>query len=75
MSIKDCREGVESITVICNMEDGTMKTDQNGVLKIAENEAADSIIDNNIKRPRKLTEKGVTIQFGAAEDKDREDQC
>ena len=59
MSIKDCREGVESITVVGNMGDGTMKTNQNGVLKIAENEAAGSINGNNIKRSRKLKEKGL----------------
>ena len=59
MFIKDCQEGVESIIVVGNMEDGTMKTNQNGVLKIAENEVADSINDNNIKRSGKLTEKGL----------------
>ena len=63
MSIKDCREGVESITVVGNMEDGTMKTNQNCVLKIAENEAADSINDNNIKRSRELTEKGLQYKL------------
>ena len=38
------------------MEDGTMKTNQNGVLKIAENEAAESINGNKVKRSHKLAE-------------------
>ena len=51
MSIKDCREGdLESTAVVGNMEDGTMKTNQNGILKIAENEAAESINGDKIKR-------------------------
>ena len=51
MSIKDCREvDLESITVVSNMEDGTMKTKQNGVLKIAKNETAESIKGGKIKR-------------------------
>ena len=62
VSIKDCR-GVESITVVSNMEDGTMKTNQNGVVKIAENEATDSTNDNNVKRSRKLTEKGLQYKL------------
>ena len=50
ISIKDCREGdLESTTVVGNMEDGTMKTNQNGILKIAENEAAESINGDKIK--------------------------
>ena len=41
MSIKDCRRGdFESITAVGNMEHGKIKTNQNGVLKIAENKAA-----------------------------------
>ena len=60
MSIKDCREGdLESITVVRNMEDSTMKTNQNRVLKIAENEATESINGGKVKRSRKLTEKGL----------------
>ena len=51
MSIKDCREGdLESTTIVGNMEDGTMKTNQNGILKIAENEGAESINGDKIKR-------------------------
>ena len=63
MSIKDCREGVESITVVGNIEDGTMKTNQNGVLKIAKNEAAESINGSNIERSRKLTEEGLQYKL------------
>ena len=41
ISIKYCRQGdLESITAVGNMEYGEMKTNQNGVLKIAENKAA-----------------------------------
>ena len=41
MSIKYCRQGdLESITAVGYMEYGEMKTNQNGVLKIAENKAA-----------------------------------
>ena len=64
MSIKDCREGdLESITVVGNMEDSTMKVNQNGVLTIAENEAAESISGNKVKRSRKLTEKGLQYKL------------
>ena len=56
------------------MEDSTTKTNQNGILKIAEDEARKSINGERVKRSRKLTAKGVTIQIGAAEDKEREDQ-
>ena len=56
------------------MEDSTTKTNQNGILKIAEDEARKSINGERIKRSRKLTVKGVTIQIGAAEDKERKDQ-
>ena len=42
MSIKDCEEGdLESITVVSNMEDSTMKANQNGVLTVAESKAAE----------------------------------
>ena len=64
MSIKDCGEGdLESITVVGNMEDSTMKVNQNGVLTIAENEAAESISGNKVKRSRKLTEKGLQYKL------------
>ena len=33
------------------MDDGTIKTNQNGVLKIAENEAAECFNSNKIKKP------------------------
>ena len=47
----NCGEGdLESITVVGNMEDGTMKTNQNGVLKIAENEAVESVNSDKIKK-------------------------
>ena len=36
-----------------------MKVNQNGVLTIGENEAAESISGNKVKRSRKLTEKGL----------------
>ena len=64
MSIKDCEEGdLESITVVSNMEDSTMKVNQNGVLAIAENEVAESISGNKVKRSRKLTEKGLQYKL------------
>ena len=64
MSIKDCREGdLESITVVGNMEDSTMKVNQNGVLTIAENEAAESISGSKVKRSRKLTEMGLQYKL------------
>ena len=60
MLIKDCQEGdLESIAVVGNRKDGIMKSNQDGVLKIAENEAAESINDSKIKRPRNLTGKGL----------------
>ena len=65
---------MESITVVGNMEDSTVKTNQNGVLKIAENEAAEIINGSKVKRSQKVTERN-TIQIGAAEHKEREDQC
>ena len=40
-----------------------MKANQNGVLAIAENEAAESISDNKVKRSRKLTEKGLQYKL------------
>ena len=47
----NCGEGdLESITLVGNMEDGTMKTNQNGVLKIAENEAVESVNSDKIKK-------------------------
>ena len=61
MSIKDCREcDLESITVDGNIEDSQMKANQNGVLAVAENEAAESISG---KRSRKLTEKGLQYKL------------
>ena len=64
MSIKDCGEGdLESITVVGNMEDSTMKVNQNRVLTIAENEAAESISGNKVKRSWKLTEKGLQYKL------------
>ena len=59
MSIKDCQGDLESITVVSNTDDGTMKTNQNGVLKIAENEAAERFNCNKIKRSREEPEKGL----------------
>ena len=56
ISIKDCQEGnLKSITVVGNMEDGKMKTNQNGILKIAENEAVESTKGGKVKGTRKLT--------------------
>ena len=47
----NCGEGdLESITVVGNMEDGTMKTKQNGVLKIAEDETVESVNSDKIKQ-------------------------
>ena len=64
MSIKDCREGdLESITVVGNMEDSTMKANQDGVLTIVENEEAESISGNKVKRSRKLTGKGFQYKL------------
>ena len=64
MFIKDCQEGdLESIAVVGNRKDGIMKSNQDGVLKIAENEAAESINDGKIKRPRKLTGKGLQYKL------------
>ena len=58
ISIKDCQEGnLKSITVVGDMKDGTMKTNQNEILKIAENEAAESTKGGKVKGSRKLTEK------------------
>ena len=58
ISIKDCQEGnFRSITVVGSMEDGTTKTNQNGILKIAENEAAESTKGGKVKGSRKLIEK------------------
>ena len=45
--------------VVGNIEDSTMKTNQNGILKIAKNEAAKSINGGKVKRSRKLIEKGL----------------
>ena len=64
MSIKDCGEGdLESITVVGNVEYSTMKTNQNGVVTIAETEAAESISGDKVKRSRKLTEKGLQYKL------------
>ena len=64
VSIKDCREGdLDSIIVVGNMEDSTMKANQNGILTIAEIEAAESISGNKVKRSRKLTEKGLQYKL------------
>ena len=65
---------MESITVVGNMEDSTMKVNQNGVLAIAENEVAESISGNKVKRSRKLTEKGLQYKLELLKTK-REDQC
>ena len=47
----NCGEGdLESITVVGNMEDGTMKAKQNGVLKIGEDEAVESVNSDKIKQ-------------------------
>ena len=40
-----------------------MKTNHNGVLKIAEDEATESINGEKIKRSRKLTEKGLQYRL------------
>ena len=64
ISIKDCRKGnLESIIVVGNMEDGTMKANQNGVLKNAENEAVESINSDKNTRSRNLTEKGLEYKL------------
>ena len=64
MSIKDCREcDLDSITGVENMEDSTIKTNQNGVLKIAGDEATESINGDKIKRSRKLAEKGLQYKL------------
>ena len=64
MSIKDCQEGeLESITVVTNMEGSTMKANQNGVLTIAENDAAESISGNKVKRSQKLKENGLQYKL------------
>ena len=42
-----------------------MKVNQNGVLAIAENEAAESISGNKVKRSRKLTEKGCNTNWSS----------
>ena len=66
VSIKDCREGdLDSIIVVGNMEDSTMKANQNGILTIAETEAAESISGNKVKRSRKLTEKGCNTNWNS----------
>ena len=54
---------MESITVVGNMQDSTTKANQNGVLAIVENEAAESISGKKVKRSRKLTEKGLQYKF------------
>ena len=60
MSIKDCWEDhLESITGVGIMEDGTAKTNQNEVLKIAEDEATERSNGDMIRRSRKLTEMGL----------------
>ena len=41
------------------MDDGTIKTNQNGVLKIAENEAEERFNGNKIKKSREEPEKGL----------------
>ena len=41
------------------MEDGTAKTNQNEVLKIAEDEATERSNGDKIRRSRKLTEMGL----------------
>ena len=64
MSIKDCQEGeLESITVVTNMGYSTMKANQNGVLTIAENDAAESISGNKVERSQKLKEKGLQYKL------------
>ena len=58
---------MESITVSGIMEDSTtlvkMLIIQNGVLIIAENEAAESITGNHNKRSRRLTAKGLQYKL------------
>ena len=59
MSIKDCWGDLERITVASNIDDGTIKTNQNGVLKIAENKAAEHFNGNKIKKSWEEPEKGL----------------
>ena len=63
MSIKDCRGDLDSIWGDGNMENGTTKTNQNEVLKIAEDEATESINWNKIKRSGKMAEKGLQYKL------------
>ena len=65
MFIKDCLKGdLESVTGVSNFEDVTTRTNQNGVLKTAEDEATGSITgDRKIKRSRKLTEKELQYKL------------
>ena len=51
-----------------------MKVNQNGVLAIAENEVAESISGNKVKRSRTLTEKGLQCKLEQLKT-EREDQC
>ena len=51
-----------------------MKTNQNGVLKIPEDEATESMNGSKIKRSRKLTEKGLQYKLGQLKTK-REDNA
>ena len=65
MFIKGCLKGdLESVTGVSNLEDVTTRTNQNGVLKTAEDEATGSITgDRKIKRSRKLTEKELQYKL------------
>ena len=64
MFIKDCRKGeLESVTGVSNLKDVTTRTNQNGVLKTAEDEATGSITGDKIKRSRKLTEKELQYRL------------
>ena len=44
------------ITVVSNMEDSTMKANQNGALTVAENKQQRSISGNKVKWSRKLAD-------------------
>ena len=67
----NCGEGdLESITVVGNMEDGTMKTNQNGVLKIAENEAVESVNSDKIKKHKSWQKSGYNTNWSSCADKE-----
>ena len=54
---------MESTTGLGNIEYGTPKTNQNGVLKIPEDKETKIINGDKIKRSQKLTEKGLQFKL------------